>query len=74
MSEEFIRTSHPYHITLVQELQWILKWVRERQEQAALLSELRKVGEKARRLFPSDSAIDAAASDVERHYLMIAVD
>jgi tetratricopeptide (TPR) repeat protein len=74
MSEEYRQDHHSYHIVLTQELKWVLRWVREKDEQARLLGDLRKVGERARRLFLHDRNIALAVEDVERHYLLIATD
>lgn len=74
MNDASVKEPHCYHITLTQELRWILKWVTEKDEQARYLERLRRVGRRAIAEYGNDRQIETAAEDVERHYLMIATD
>lgn len=65
---------HCYHITMTQELKWILRWILDKGEQADYLGELRKIAHQARLRFGGDRKIREAAEDVDRHYYLVATD
>jgi ABC-type dipeptide/oligopeptide/nickel transport system ATPase subunit len=72
MDDSSVDEPHCFHITLTQELRWILKWVTEKADQARYLNSLREIAVRAKLQFPNDRQIENAADDVERHYLMVA--
>jgi hypothetical protein len=74
MNDHSVDEPHCYHITLTQDLRWILKWVSDKAEQARYLGELRSIAQRAKRRFDGEQNIEAAVQDVERHYLLIAAD
>jgi hypothetical protein len=74
MDDALSDESYCYHITLTQELRWVLKWITDKSDQARYLENLRRIAQKAKAAFPGDRYIHEAADEVERHYFMIATE